>query len=244
MSEEKSEAKTETPTSENKGLSPIWAGIIVATITTLGTVIVALVNLVPALIPPTPTAVVSVPVTDTPTITLTVDPASSGGGATAASATSSPTGTSAAVAATENRAATSVATTSSAAGSFDVTLIYGSRDSFTILVNAGSDLSALVLETPLMSETVVDSFSSSLSAMNNTADPGVCLRYIREGTFPALPRACTRETTFEHTLLDADVFWFDRSHNQFQDVALKQSGTVIGLCPSTGGSGRCDFQDG
>lgn len=124
-------------------------------------------------------------------------------------------------------------------GAFDLTLIYGARDSFTILLNDESHLAELVLETPNLAETISATFES-LAATGFVGDKGVCLRYIREGTEPATPRGCT--SIFEHALPAADIFWFDGVRNQFRDIAVKQSGTLVGLCPNAGGSGRCDFK--
>jgi hypothetical protein len=124
-------------------------------------------------------------------------------------------------------------------GPFDVTLIYGARDSFTIVLNEESHLAELVMETPALAETISSSFVS-LAATGFVGDEGVCLRYIREDTQPATPRGCT--TIFEHSLPAADIFWFDDRLNQFQDIAFKQSGELVGLCPNAGGSGRCDFK--
>lgn len=125
-------------------------------------------------------------------------------------------------------------------GPFDITLIYGARDSLTVLLNAESHLFDLTLNTPSFAESISESFGT-LAAAAFVADTGTCLRYIREGTQPGLPRGCNPASTFEHVLPDADVFWFDDSSNQFQDIALRQAGNLIGLCPNAGGSGRCDF---
>ena len=126
------------------------------------------------------------------------------------------------------------------AGAFDITLIYGSRDSFTILLNGESHLYELVLETPDLPMVISDGFDA-LAVTGFVGESGVCLRYIREGTQPVLPRGCNVSLTFEHPLPDADVFWFDNTINLYQNIALRQSGDLVGLCPHGGGGGRCNF---
>ena len=126
-------------------------------------------------------------------------------------------------------------------GPFDVTLIYGARDSFTILLNGESHLAELVLETPVAVEELSAAFSE-LAVNGFVGEAGYCLRYIRQGTQPPLPRGCNPDASFENILPDADVFWFDDARNQFQNIAFKQSGELVGLCPHAGGSGRCDFE--
>ena len=126
-------------------------------------------------------------------------------------------------------------------GAFDLTLIYGTRDSFTVLLNGESHLAELTLETPTLTEPISQGFES-LAATGYVGNSGVCLRYIREGTQPVLPRGCNAGQTFEVALPDADVFWFDDASNQYVNIAFRQSGELIGLCPHAGGSGRCNFE--
>lgn len=126
-------------------------------------------------------------------------------------------------------------------GAFDLTLIYGARDSFTIKLNNQSHLFGLTLEAAGDVENVASSFEA-LGAVGFVGETGTCLRYTREGTQPTLPRGCNAALTFEVVLGGADVFWFNDQTNQYRDMTLKQNGTFIGTCPHAGGSGRCDFR--
>jgi len=142
--------------------------------------------------------------------------------------------------ANDNNTTTDIPGVPAESGAFDITLIYGGEDSFTILANGESHLYGLTINLVETTEILTDSFPS-LAAMGYIVDTGSCLRYIREETQPALPRGCEPSATFEIPLPDADVFWFDDQRNQFQDSALRQDDELIGLCPHAGGSGRCDF---
>lgn len=142
--------------------------------------------------------------------------------------------------ANDNNTTTDIPRVPAESGAFDITLIYGGEDSFTILANSESHLYGLTINLAETTEIISEGFPS-LAATGHVVNGGTCLRYIREETQPALPRGCEPGATFEMSLPDADVFWFDDQRNQFQDSALRQDDELIGLCPHAGGSGRCDF---
>jgi hypothetical protein len=125
-------------------------------------------------------------------------------------------------------------------GPFDVTVIYGGQESLTIRLNEESYLHELVLETPDWAESLSAGFES-LAVTGYVGEAGMCLRYVSEASDAVVPRACRGAIILEHELTEADIFWYDNRQNQFKNIAVKQSGELIGLCPHDSGGGSCDF---
>lgn len=133
---------------------------------------------------------------------------------------------------------TPLPTIQAVSGDFDITLIYGGSDSFTIRANAESHLYGLTLSTTLSDEIPVDSFPA-LATVGYVIQEGTCLEYVRSGETPPRPRGCSADSSFSIELLDADLFWYDTGSNQAQDIALHQDGQVLALCSSA--SRQCDL---
>jgi TolB protein len=68
---------------------------------------------------------------------------------------------------------------------------------------------------------------------------GICLRYVREGTEPVLPLACTDEL-LERILSGVDVFWYDNRSNLLRDVIVRYQGRAV-ICSSA--EQHCDIGD-
>lgn len=182
--------------------------IIVAIITAIGAIIVALIGIVPALIGDDDDG------SGSPSNTNTIITQGSG-----------------------NTPITPFPTIEAIAGDFDLSLIYGGRDSFTIRANAESHLFGLTLSSSNSSEIPTDSFSA-LATLGYVVDSGTCLQYIRSGATPPRPRGCVDNATFNIELLDSELFWYDMGSNQTQDLALRQGDAVISLCSSA--DSQCD----
>ncbi len=128
----------------------------------------------------------------------------------------------------------------SAAGAFDMTLIFGGQDSLTLKVNNDSHLSGLTLETPSDTETLVNDFKT-LASSNFVTAKGTCLRFIREGASASLPLGCSAANALSVSLPESGIFWY--SGGAYQTLTLKQSGMMIGQpCDPANGFGRCDFK--
>lgn len=123
-----------------------------------------------------------------------------------------------------------------APGPFDVSFLYGGADSFVLLPNEESNLCGLHLRSGEISESLVESFPI-LSASAYLVSPGMCLRYIREGASPVLPRDCDPATSLQYTLPQVDVFWYESSSNRVRDFTVWREDTLIGLCSSA--ASRC-----
>lgn len=123
-------------------------------------------------------------------------------------------------------------------GDFDITLIYGASDSFTIRANAESYLFGLTFTSDIGSENPENSFPA-LAATGYKVEAGTCLQYIRSGQTPPRARGCSDNLSFTIELLDADLFWYDTGTNQAQDLVLRQDGELISLCSSA--SRQCDL---
>lgn len=133
---------------------------------------------------------------------------------------------------------TPVPTVAASSGAFDVSLIYGDRDSFTIHPNAESHLWGLTISSNIGTEIPAESFPA-LGVTGYVVEAGTCLQYLRAGQTPPRPRGCSDNATFSIELLDADIFWYDTSSNQLQDVVLRQDGNLISLCSSA--SRQCNL---
>ncbi len=125
-------------------------------------------------------------------------------------------------------------------GSFALTLIYGGLDSFTVQFTETSDVAPLNLRTTEATNVLIEDFPDLAAA--GAVQAGTCLRYIRQGEQPALPRGCEASQTLELEIPGADTFWFNDSTNQYRNVALWQNEELIGFpCNNASGSGRCDY---
>jgi hypothetical protein len=133
---------------------------------------------------------------------------------------------------------TPIPTVQAVSGAFDITFIYGDRDSFTIRANAESHLWGLTISSNVGTEIPAESFPA-LAETGYIVAADTCLRYGRAGETPPRPRGCSDTATFSIELLDADIFWYDTGSNQLKDVALRQDGTLISLCSSA--SRQCDL---
>lgn len=132
------------------------------------------------------------------------------------------------------------ATPENSGGAFNVDIIYGERDSLTVMMNAESHVSGLAL-IGRTTVTLAESFPS-LVAAGYVAGEGMCLRYVRQGAEPPLPRSCSANRTLDTELSDDAVFWYDRDEQRYIPVTLKQGSTAFEPCPvDRDGAGRCTY---
>jgi hypothetical protein len=212
--------------------------VIVAIITAISAIVVAVIGIVPNLLnQPTPTPPPTV-VTESPTTEAANIPTATPNNQPTATMmpTLAPTITPA-VSANTNAALTLT--------------IFRDNESFTLYIPQSSEPYSLDGFTFRMTNSqgedtdhTLDDFLafqgmpfSNITALNQP----ICFRLYRQGAAVSAPLDCTGGDVLllNQGLADADVFWYDRSINQPRTVTVLQNGTMLDICPA--GQSTCEI---
>ena len=77
----------------------------------------------------------------------------------------------------------------------------------TIVVKGDSDFTGLALKSTTKTIVLAEVFDAL--QFSSQMVTGSCLRFVRSGQTPPLPRACDSAKTFISDTANADVFWYD-----------------------------------
>lgn len=122
-------------------------------------------------------------------------------------------------------------------GPYDLRLLYGERESFTILANATSNLSNVRLVSGDADILLSERFSD-LAQMDYTIQPDTCLIFNLADTDTPTPFACTGPI-FEAQIQANEIWWYDESQNQYNNVFLRRGEDAPQFCAHDNGSGNC-----
>jgi Tol biopolymer transport system component len=122
----------------------------------------------------------------------------------------------------------------------DFTVMFADDASFTILTQSEQNIADVTVSPAGGSdEYAVGRLFRAVTDSAWAWEPGICMRYVREGEEPVLPMACNGEL-LELVISAVDVFWYDSRGNRLRDIVVRYNGRAI---PCSSAEQRCDIGD-